>query len=120
MASPKPCELDPIQTYIFLSYVDELLHVSTPVQALMKTVVRPTLKKQRFDKALFKKYHIASIFFFNSKILSKVLNFRLEDQSQLTNLHDRQKSAYPADFLLRVHHDICISEALDNDSYVVL
>lgn len=83
--------------YFFILYWRAPTCINACSSIYENTVVRPTLKKkQEFDKALIKKYHIASNFFFNSKIRGKVLNFRLEDQLQLTNQHHRQKSAYRA------------------------
>ena len=133
-APVKPCELDPIPTYLLKTCINSLLPIITKivntslaeshVPAFYKeAVVRPLLKKPGLEADELKNYRPVSNLPFISKILEKVSETRFEQHLETNSLFDKMQSAYRAchsteTALLRVHHDI--ATALDSNCCAVL
>jgi len=108
MAS-KSCELDPIDTTLFKTCLDEIVDYVTRVfnqslengnvPGLFKTaIVKPLLKKPDLDKEILKNYRPVSNLPFLSKVLEKLVLNQLLKHLNSNSLEETFQSAY------RRHH----------------
>ena len=129
--SPKQlCVLDPIPTWLLRQCLDHSVPLLTAIinQSLAtsvvpacfkRAVVRPLLKRPDLDKEVLNNYRPVSNLLCVSKLLEKVVEYRLKDHLDINNLHDFHQNNYSTETaLVKVQNEI--AEALDQKRVVVL
>ena len=132
-APNKSCDLDPIPTVIFKSFIDTIapvvqkiintsLDTGTVPSAYKSATVKPLLKKPGLE-TLHKNYRPVSNLSFISKLIEQTVINQLEKHSEMNGLGDDLQSAYRPDHstetaLLHIVDDLLI--AMDNRNAVCL
>ena len=130
----KSCELDPIPTWLFTTFLQELLPIVTlivnlslqsgvfPVK-LKSALVRATLKKNNLDSDELSNYRPISNLSFLSKVLEKCVYKQLTDHLTSTDLFAKFQSGYRKwhscdTAVLKIQNDTLLM--IDGKSHVVL
>ena len=108
---------------LITAIINNSLATSVVPACFKRAVVRPLLKRPGLDKEVLNNYRPVSNLPYVSKLLEKVVEYRLKDHLDINNLHDFHQSAYRNNYstetaLVKVQNDI--AEALDQKRVVVL
>lgn len=132
----KTCSLDPIPVSMMIECLPELISAITGIinsslasgifpSSMKKANIVPLLKKPNLDKEVLGNYRPVANLTFLSKILERVVAYRIKDHLCKNNLYEPYQSAYrechsTESALLKVNNDLLL--ALDNRcvAYLVL
>ena len=121
----KSCELDSIPTWLTKKCLPELApHITAIVNSSLESsevpeqfklaLVRPLLKKVDLERDDFRNYRPVSNLSFASKVLERVVAFRLLEHQDSCGLRELFRSAYIKNHsvetaLTRIHNDLCMT-----------
>ena len=132
----KQCKLDPVptslvkdccQTFtpIFTKIINASLQTGIMPSSFKKSLVTPLWKKNTLDAEVLQNYRPVSNLSFISKLLERVVAYRLSKYKDANSLREKAQSAYRCNHstktaILKIHNDLLMAADRDECSILVL